>query len=89
MGASPSSSTSLNSAGAPLLLLLRFRRQLQDLLAILSGSRELREFSVQGYVGFNENDEEVRKRAAGSWRVKVAGSRMVDELADEFTDGNG
>jgi hypothetical protein len=58
----------------------------QELLAILSGSRELREFSARGCVGFDENDEEVRKRAAGIWSFEVAGSRMVDDLEDESCD---
>ncbi|GJN23980.1 hypothetical protein PR202_gb11683 [Eleusine coracana subsp. coracana] len=60
----------------------------QELLAILSGCRDLRELSARGCVGFDENDDEVKRRAARIGRFEVAGSRAVDELEDEFAAGD-
>jgi hypothetical protein len=57
----------------------------QELLAVLAGCRrELRDFSARSCIGFDENDEEVKRQAAGIERFDVGGSRMVDDLEDEF-----
>ncbi|CAL4934849.1 unnamed protein product [Urochloa decumbens] len=60
----------------------------QELLAILAGCRELRELSARGCVGFDDADEEIARRGARIERFDVAGSRMVDELQDEFAGGD-
>ncbi|TVU02240.1 hypothetical protein EJB05_52265 [Eragrostis curvula] len=61
----------------------------QELLAVLAGCRELREFTARGCVGFDENDDEVKRRAARIERFDIAGSRVVDELEDEFAAAGG
>ncbi|XP_040378588.1 F-box/LRR-repeat protein At3g48880-like [Oryza brachyantha] len=54
----------------------------QELLAILAGCAELREFTARGCVGFDEKDEEVLRRGAGMERFDVGGSRLLDEHPD-------
>ncbi|XP_062211889.1 F-box/LRR-repeat protein At3g48880-like [Phragmites australis] len=60
----------------------------QQLLAILSGCGELREFSARSCVGFDDKDEEVTKRGARIERFETGGSRLVDELEDELAGGD-
>ncbi|KAL6894620.1 hypothetical protein ACP4OV_008718 [Aristida adscensionis] len=60
-----------------------------QLLAVLAGCAELREFSARGCVGFDAGDEEVAERGAGIRRFDVGGSRLVDELDDEMAGGDG
>ncbi|CAN6304245.1 unnamed protein product [Urochloa humidicola] len=63
----------------------------EELLAILAGCRELRDFSARGCVGFDEGDEEIARRGARIQRFDVAGSSVIDdELAagDEFCDSS-
>ncbi|CAN6282170.1 unnamed protein product [Urochloa humidicola] len=61
----------------------------EELLAILAGCRELRDFSARGCVGFDEGDDEIARRGARIESFDVVGSRVIDELAaagDEFCD---
>lgn len=60
----------------------------QELLAILAGCMELREFSARSCVGFDEKDEEVVRRGARIERFVIGGSRLVDELDNEMLFGD-
>ncbi|XP_066386392.1 F-box/LRR-repeat protein At3g48880-like [Miscanthus floridulus] len=61
----------------------------EQLLAILAGCRDLREFCARGCVGFDDKDEEVLRRGARIQRFDVGGSKLVDDLEDEFAAGGG
>jgi hypothetical protein len=61
----------------------------EQLLAILAGCSDLREFSARGCVGFDEKDEEVLRRGARIQRFDVSGSKLVDDLEDELAAGGG
>ncbi|XP_066386626.1 F-box/LRR-repeat protein At3g48880-like [Miscanthus floridulus] len=61
----------------------------EQLLAILAGCRDLREFCARGCVGFDDKDEEVLRRGARIKRFDVGGSKLVDDLEDEFAAGGG
>uniref|UniRef100_A0A0A9HRI4 Uncharacterized protein n=1 Tax=Arundo donax TaxID=35708 RepID=A0A0A9HRI4_ARUDO len=60
----------------------------QELLAILAGCKELREFSARSCVGFDDKDEEVAWRGARIERFEIEGSRLLDELEDELAGGD-
>ncbi|ONM07088.1 F-box/LRR-repeat protein At3g48880 [Zea mays] len=61
----------------------------EQLLAILAACRDLREFSARSCVGFDDEDEEVLRHGARILRFDVGGSKLVDELDDEFPGGGG
>jgi len=61
----------------------------EQLLAILAGCRDLREFCARGCVGFDDKDEEVLGRGARIQRFDVGGSKLVDDLEDDFAAGGG
>ncbi|CAD6338818.1 unnamed protein product [Miscanthus lutarioriparius] len=47
------------------------------------------QFSARSCVGFDDKDEEVLRRGARIQRFDVVGSKLVDELQDEFAGGSG
>uniref|UniRef100_A0A0D9VWP2 F-box domain-containing protein n=1 Tax=Leersia perrieri TaxID=77586 RepID=A0A0D9VWP2_9ORYZ len=59
----------------------------RELLAILAGCGELREFTARGCVGFDEKDEEVIRRGARIERFDIGGSRLLDEADAVVIDG--
>ncbi|KAL5209416.1 hypothetical protein ABZP36_005039 [Zizania latifolia] len=60
----------------------------QELLTILAGCTELREFSARSCVGFDEKDDEVLKRGGSIARFDIGGSRLLDEHDNEAINGD-
>ncbi|ONM62315.1 F-box/LRR-repeat protein At3g48880 [Zea mays] len=61
----------------------------EQFLSILAACRDLREFSARCCVGFDDKDEEVLRRGARIQRFDVEGSKLMDDLEDEFAAGDG
>uniref|UniRef100_A0A0E0KGM8 F-box domain-containing protein n=1 Tax=Oryza punctata TaxID=4537 RepID=A0A0E0KGM8_ORYPU len=60
----------------------------EEVLAILAGCAELREFTARGCVGFDDKDEEVLRRGAAIERFDIGGSRLLDEHDGDATNGD-